>query len=254
MDPAYLLQLNYREHLPDHPGHPNSSSYSPQFWPYPYPDQPTYPPYQCDQQPVAVPPGPLVYENPSQGLPTRLGIFDISAMHVPVGSAEPWGPRSESERALFFPSSQLNPPKTVDFQATISQESSLAQANPYYPLPVPSPPWVHPSPSSDTTPATTSSPASISNHANPVSPPTPIELEPLPINTVSLDARIPTEETESAPQSPPATRNTQAVGRRPGACSRCKKLKVCELFFLPSDNSSFRFRCDVLLAPTHAFA
>lgn len=140
-------------------------------------------------------------------MPSRLGIFDISAMHAPVGSAEPWGPRND-----------------VDFQAALSHESSLAQANPYYPLPVPSPPWVHPSPSSDTTPATTSPPSSLVNYAT-VSPPAPTE--PLPINTVTLDARLPTEDSESAPHSPPATRNNaQAAGRRPGACSRCKKLKM----------------------------
>ena len=114
------------------------------------------------------------------------------------------------------------PPKKVDF--ALSHESSLAHANPYYPLPVPSPPWVHPSPSSDTTPPTNSPPSLLSHHAT-VSPPAPTE--PLPTKAVKLDAHI-TE--ELTPQSPPATRNTQAAGRRPGACSRCKKLKVCASF------------------------
>ncbi|KAF8266004.1 hypothetical protein EI94DRAFT_1734029 [Lactarius quietus] len=217
MDSAYLLQLNYREHHPDHPEyrHPYPSPFAsddPQFWPYAYPSQQSqYPPYvssQCAPQPVPVAPGPFVYEPPSQGLnnPSRIGIFDISAMHAPVGSAEPWGPRNE-----------------VEFQCA---ESSLAQANPYYPLPVPSPPWVHPSPSSDTTPATNSPPSSLSHYATPVSPPAP---EPLSNSSVTIDARInqdSTEDVEPVPQSPPAPRNSQGAGRRPGACSRCKKLKM----------------------------
>jgi hypothetical protein len=119
MDSTYLLQLNCREHLPDHPDyrHPYPSAFSsddPQFWPYAYPDQPShYPPYQCDPQPVSAVPGPIVYENPSQGMPSRLGIFDISAMHAPVGSAEPWGPRNDGERVfvLICSSYSLNPPQ-----------------------------------------------------------------------------------------------------------------------------------------------
>lgn len=49
-------------------------------------------------------------------------------------------------------------------------------------------------------------------------------------NNAIIDARtqdISDESFESAAQSPPVTtRNTQGTGRRPGACSRCKKLKV----------------------------
>ena len=137
-----------------------------------------------------------------------------------------------NQHLFYLPSSQLKSSKPkkkkVDFQTALSHDSSLAQANPYYPLPVPSPPWVHPSPSSDTTPPTNSPPSSLAFYATPVSPPAPIE--PLLNNSVTLDARIhqdSTEDAESAPQSPRATRNAQAAGRRPGACSRCKKLKVC---------------------------
>ena len=111
MDSTYLLQLNYREHHPDHPDyrHPYPSAFSsddPQFWPYSYPTQHTQYPYQCDPQPtVPAAPTPFVYENPTQGLqgqaPSRLGIFDISSMHAPVGSAEPWGPRNEGEQSTF---------------------------------------------------------------------------------------------------------------------------------------------------------
>ena len=65
---------------------------------------------------------------------------------------------------------------------------------------------------------------------------------------------------EPAPQSPPATRSTQATGRRPGACSRCKKLKVrvrSLLIFIVRALRASMFaerlrRCAVLLAPIHA--
>ena len=118
-------------------------------------------------------------------------------------------------------------PVNFDNQVVLSQ-NSLAQANPYYPVPVPSPPWIHPSPSSDSTPPTSNSPSSTLAHyaAAPMSPPPATEL--LPTNSV-VDARAQDaseDVAEPAPQSPPATRGTQATGRRPGACSRCKKLKV----------------------------
>ncbi|KAH9034519.1 hypothetical protein EDB84DRAFT_1486618 [Lactarius hengduanensis] len=120
------------------------------------------------------------------------------------------------------------PKKKVNFDPPVAlSQSSLAQANPYYPVPAPSPPWVHPSPSSDTTPATNSPPSSLTHYATPVlSPPAPIE--PLPSNSTTIDARghDNTEDAEPTPQSPPATRNTHSAGRRPGACSRCKKLKM----------------------------
>ncbi|KAH9034216.1 hypothetical protein EDB85DRAFT_1948273 [Lactarius pseudohatsudake] len=217
MDSTYPLQLNYREHHPDHPDyrHPYPTAFSsddPQFWPYSYPTQhPQYPRYvssQCDPQPAPVAPGPFVYEPSSQELdsfttPSRLGIFDITSMHAP----------------LHKKSEFRSPGRIVS--------SSLAQANPYYPVPAPSPPWVHPSPSSDTTPATNSPPSSLTHYATPVlSPPAPIE--PLPSNTTTIDARghDNTEDAEPTPQSPHATRNTHSAGRRPGACSRCKKLKM----------------------------
>jgi hypothetical protein len=114
MDSNYLLQVDYHEHRTDHPDyrHPYSSTYShddPQFWPYAYPTQSTqYPRYissQCDPQPEVAAP-PFVYDQSAQPVddfaaPTRLGIFDISAMHAPVGSAEPWGPRSEGQCHSF---------------------------------------------------------------------------------------------------------------------------------------------------------
>jgi hypothetical protein len=93
MDSTHLMQLNYREHHSDHPDYPHSyPSDDPQFWPYSYP-------YQCDPHSLN---GPFVCEPPFQGHPpNRLGIFDLSAMHAPVGSAEPWGPRNEGEQLLF---------------------------------------------------------------------------------------------------------------------------------------------------------
>jgi hypothetical protein len=117
-------------------------------------------------------------------------------------------------------------PVNFDNQVALSQ-NSLAQANPYYPIPVPSPPWIHPSPSSDSTPATSNSPSStLAHYAAALMSPPPIT-EALPGSNPVPDAvtQEASEETEPAPQSPPATRSTQ-TGRRPGACSRCKKLKV----------------------------
>ncbi|KAH9957520.1 hypothetical protein BC827DRAFT_1270211 [Russula dissimulans] len=222
MDSSYLLQIDYREHHTDpdyRHSYPSSfSSDDPQFWPYAYPTQsshyPRYIPSQCNPQ---LDPTPFVYDHSPQPVddfpaPTRLGIFDISAMHAPVGSAEPWGPRNE-----------VNP----DNHVTLSQ-SSLAQANPYYPVPAPSsPPWIHSSPSSDTTLPTSNSPSStLAHYAGPILSPPPTE--PLS-NNAAVDARnqeASEDTSEASPQSPPATRASQATGRRPGACSRCKKLKM----------------------------
>ena len=116
MDSTYLLQFNYREHFPDlsedrqHPYLTTLSSDEPQFRPYSYPTQhaqyPRYVSSQCHSQPVPVVPEPFDYEPTSQGLDNftstgRLGIFDISAMHEPVGSTEPWGPRTEGELPII---------------------------------------------------------------------------------------------------------------------------------------------------------
>lgn len=131
MDPNYLLQLDYREHHHnDHSGyrHAYPSSFSsddPQFWPYssypaqqPNPHHPRYP-SQCDPH-QADPAGPFVCDAGS--LPpddvaatnTRLGIFDIAAMHPQITSAEPWGPpHNEGECfgfTLAFPSPRYCPP------------------------------------------------------------------------------------------------------------------------------------------------
>jgi hypothetical protein len=110
MDSNYLLQLDYRQDRSDHPDcrhlYPNtfSSDDDSQFWPYSCQTEssqyPRYLPSQCDPQPDTVP--PFIYEPPTEVVdelvaPTRLGIFDISAMHAPVGSAEPWGPRNGGE-------------------------------------------------------------------------------------------------------------------------------------------------------------
>lgn len=107
MDSNYLLQLDYRQHRPDHPEdrHLYSTSLSsddPQFWSYSYPSR--YFPSQCDPQPDNA--APFVYDPATQTVddfaaPTRLGIFDISAMHAPVGSAQPWGPPNEGQPRLF---------------------------------------------------------------------------------------------------------------------------------------------------------
>jgi hypothetical protein len=116
-----------------------------------------------------------------------------------------------------------------DDQAALTQ-SGLAQANSYYPIPAHSPPWVHPSPPSDTTPPSSNSPSStLVHYANAFPSPSPTT-ESLG-NSAVIDARTRgvSETSEPAAQSPPVTvttRNMQGTGRRPGACSRCKKLKV----------------------------
>ena len=110
MDSNYILQLDdYHEHRTDHSDyrHPYPSSIpsnDSQFWPYPYPAQPpNYARYpsQCNPQPD--PAAPFICD--ASSLPsddfvpsTRLGLFDISAMHPVIGSAEPWGPPNEGER------------------------------------------------------------------------------------------------------------------------------------------------------------
>lgn len=259
----YLLQVDYHEHRTDHPDyrHPYPPTFTPpddpQFWPYAYPttqsslsNYPRYVPSHCEAQPETAP--PFVYDQSAQpaddfAAPTRLGIFDISAMHAPIGSAEPWGPRDEGQsfviRVAFpFISSLLlphnprlldipeKPPVNFDNQVALSQQNSLAQANPYYPVPVPSPPWIHPSPSSDSTPGTSNSPSStLAHYAAALMSPPPIteSLPSKPVTEAGTSTQDTSEDvTEPAPQSPPANRNTQATGRRPGACSRCKKLKV----------------------------
>lgn len=116
MDSNYLLQVDYHEHRTDHPDyrHPYPPTFTPpddpQFWPYAYPtaqsslsNYPRYVPPQCGTQPETAP--PFVYDQSAQpaddfAAPTRLGIFDISAMHAPIGSAEPWGPRDEGQLFL----------------------------------------------------------------------------------------------------------------------------------------------------------
>jgi hypothetical protein len=154
-----------------------------------------------------------------------------------------------------------NPAVNFDNQVVLSQ-SSLAQANPYYPVPVLSPPWVHPSPSSDSTPPTSNSPSSTLAQyaAAPISPAPVPELLP-PHAVVDARAQEASEDlTEPAPQSPLATRSTQATGRRPGACSRCKKLKVRAHSIVFIVDWALRAsicaerlpRCVVLLAPIHA--
>jgi hypothetical protein len=113
MDSNYLLQVDYHEHRTDHPDyrHPYPPTFTPpddpQFWPYAYPtaqsslsNYPRYVSSQCEAQPDTAP--PFVYDQSAQpaddfAAPTRLGIFDISAMHAPIGSAEPWGPRDEGQ-------------------------------------------------------------------------------------------------------------------------------------------------------------
>jgi hypothetical protein len=109
MDSSYLLQLDYRQDRPDHPdcrqlfSNPFSSDDS-QFWSYSYPTQssqfPRYLTSQCDPQSDTT--SPFVYDPPTEPIddltsPSRLGIFDISAMHAPVGSEEPWGSQNEGE-------------------------------------------------------------------------------------------------------------------------------------------------------------
>lgn len=136
-------------------------------------------------------------------------------MHQQVSSVEPcWGPRNE---AVSF-----------DEQVALTP-SGFPPATSYYPIPAHSPPWVHPSPPSDTTPPSSNSPTStLANYAGTLPSPSPTT-ESLGNNPV-IDARtqeVSEEASESAAQSPPVTtRNPQGTGRRPGACSRCKKLKM----------------------------
>ncbi|KAI9455377.1 hypothetical protein F5148DRAFT_1226132 [Russula earlei] len=215
MDSSYLLHVDY--HHTDHPDYRQSypSSFpsdDPQFWPYAYgsTQYPRYVPSQCEPLPDA--PAPFVYDQNPQprdnfAAPTRLGIFDISAIHAPIGSAEPWGPRNEAD---------------ADNRVALSQ-SSLAQANPYYPIPVSSPPWVHSSPGSDTTPPTSNSPSSsLANYAGALLSPPPVA-EPLSNNAL-VNARG--QDASEDASEPPLPQSAHGTGRRPGACSRCKKLKM----------------------------
>lgn len=130
MDSNYLLQVDYHEHRTDHPDYRQSytsssfSSDDSQFWPYPYPTEssqqyPRYIPSHCDSQQDTGP--PFIY---TQGAPpgdefdspTRLGLFDISAIHAPIGSAEPWGPRNEGQYghcySVHLYDLTLSPPKS----------------------------------------------------------------------------------------------------------------------------------------------
>jgi len=131
-----------------------------------------------------------------------------------------------------------------DNQVVLSQ-SSLAQANPYYPVPAPSPPWIHPSPSSDSTPPTSNSPSSTLAHYAAALMSPPPTTESLSSNAVvdahSQDASE--DVAEPAPQSPPAARSAQGTGRRPGACSRCKKLKVRARSLYFNSLLALRARC-----------
>ena len=140
MDSNYILQADYHQPT-DHPdyGHTYPSTYAaeddPQFWSYGYPAQPQYPRYipsQCDPQPEVAAP-PFVYDPSAQPVdefaaPTRLGIFDITAMHAPVGSDEPWGPRSEGQ-CLFIhsfasPSPFLTSRPITNFELTLAESRS----------------------------------------------------------------------------------------------------------------------------------
>lgn len=250
MNPNYLTQADYHEHRNGHSDYRHSyptsfSSDDPQYWSYSYPVQsthyPRYIPSQCDPQPDLAP--PFVCEASSLPpddfpAPTRLGIFDINAMHPQVNSVEPWGPRNEGEHPVWFgfPCFLCSQPrlplflKAVPFDEQVAlAQSGFPPANPYYPIPAHSPPWVHPSPPSDTTPPSSNSPTStLANYAGALPSPSPIT-ESLGNNPV-IDAHtqdVSEEVSELAAQSPPVTtRNPQGTGRRPGACSRCKKLKV----------------------------
>ena len=130
MDSNYLLQVDYHEHRTEHSDHrhPYPSSYSsndPQYWPYPY--QPSHYaryPSQCDTQ--SDPAAPFICD--ASSLPpdefaaasTRLGLFDISAMHPVIGSAEPWGTRNEG------PWIQLGSPFVVTPLTALTSSSSGA--------------------------------------------------------------------------------------------------------------------------------
>ena len=252
MDPNYLLQAGYHEHRNANPDYRHSypasfPSDDPQYWSYPYPAQSPhdarYIPSQCDAQPD--PALPFIGEPsslPPDDLapPTRMGLFDISSMHPQVSSVEPpWGPRNEGKQhtpfSFHFLCSQPRLPsflKAVPFdeQVTALTQSGFAPPNSYYPFPAHSPPWVHPSPPSDTTPPSSNSPTSaLAHYAGALPSPSPTT-ESLGNNAV-IDARtkdVSEEASSSTAQSPPpvTTRNAQGTGRRPGACSRCKKLKV----------------------------
>jgi hypothetical protein len=126
--------------------------------------------------------------------------------------------------------------KAVPFDEQVAlAQSGFPPTNSYYPIPAHSPPWVHPSPPSDTTPPSSNSPTStLANYAGALPSPSPT-MESLGNHHV-IDARaqdVCEETSESAAQSPPVTtRNPQGTGRRPGACSRCKKLKVWNVSYL----------------------
>lgn len=127
-----------------------------------------------------------------------------------------------------LPTASFSKAVPFDEQVALAQ-SSFPPTNSYYPIPAHSPPWVHPSPPSDTTPPSSNSPTStLANYAGALASPSPTteSLGNIPV----IDAHtqdVSEEPSESAAQSPPVTtRNPQGTGRRPGACSRCKKLKV----------------------------
>ena len=114
MDSNYLLQADPHERRNVHSDyrHPYPSSFSSddhqhQYWSYPYPAQSPhyarYIPSQCDPQPDPAP--PFICEVGSQpsgdfAASTRLGLFDISAMHPQVNAVEPWDPRNEGQHPV----------------------------------------------------------------------------------------------------------------------------------------------------------
>ncbi|KAH9985902.1 hypothetical protein BJV77DRAFT_89220 [Russula vinacea] len=177
MDPNYLLQLDYREHHHnDHSGyrHAYPSSFSSETLnsghiPPTLPNNPT--PTTRGTPPNATPirQTPRVLSYATRALcrqmtsrpPTPARHFRHRCMHPQITSAEPWGP-PHNEAVVPF-----------DEQVTLAP-SSLAQANPYYPVPVPTPPWIHPSPPSDVTPPTSNSPSStLANYAGVLPSPSP---------------------------------------------------------------------------------
>ena len=250
MDPNYLPQADYHEHRNEHPDYRNPyptsfTSDDPQYWSYPYPAQSShdarYIPSQCDAQ--ADPGLPFLGEASSLppddfAPPTRMGLFDINTLHPQVSSVEPpWGPRNDGQHPVLigFPCFSADDLdclflKAVPFDEQVAlAQSTFAPANSYYPFPAHSPPWVHPSPPSDTTPPSSNSPTCTLVHY-PAALPSPSPTTESLGNNAVIDARtqdIFEEPSSSAAQRPPVTtRNTQGTGRRPGACSRCKKLKV----------------------------
>jgi hypothetical protein len=152
--------------------------------------------------------------------------------------------------------------KAVPFEEqVVLAQSSFPPTNSYYPIPAHSPPWVHPSPPSDTTPPSSNSPTStLANYAGTLPSPSPTS-DSLGNNPI-IGARsqdVSEEPPELAAQSPPVTtRNPQGTGRRPGACSRCKKLKVYNFVTCLSRRGAddiIEFgRCVVLLGQTRALA